>query len=49
MTPLMVFFLEMTYPCHRTVLKRAAVEDPEQDFKPPPDATGLLRGLEDLT
>ena len=41
------FFLEMVYPHHRAVFKRATVEDPEWILHLPPDATGIIEALED--
>jgi hypothetical protein len=35
------FFLEVVYPHHRVVLKRATVEDPERVLHLSPDATGV--------
>ena len=36
------FFLEMVYPHHRAVFKRATVGDPEWILHPNPDATGVI-------
>ena len=36
------FFLEMVYPHHRVVFKRATVEDPERVLHLSPDATGVI-------
>ena len=41
------FFLEVIYPHHRVVLKRATVEDPEWVLHLSPDTTGIIEALED--
>ena len=41
------FFLEMVYPHHRVVFKRATVEVPDWVLHLSPDATGVIEALED--
>ena len=41
------FFLEMIYPHHRVVFKRATVEVPDWVLHLTPDATGIIEALED--